>query len=60
MYRTLKDFIDDYRSESENTLKILHCIDPARKSLKINQEIRSMERIAWHLVQTLSEMISKC
>jgi uncharacterized damage-inducible protein DinB len=59
MYRSIDDFISDYRMESENTLKIFKSIDLDKKSLKINENIRSMERIAWHIVQTLSEMMSK-
>jgi uncharacterized damage-inducible protein DinB len=59
MYRTIDDFITDYKMESENTLKIFKNIDPRKKSLKINENIRTMERIAWHIVQTISEMMSK-
>ncbi|HLF36164.1 MAG TPA: DinB family protein [Cyclobacteriaceae bacterium] len=57
MYRTIDDFISDYRIESGNTLKILHHIDPAKKHLKINDNIRSMERLSWHIIQAASEMM---
>ena len=59
MYRKIDDFISDYKMESENTLKIFKSIDLQKKSLKINENVRSMERIAWHIVQSLTEMMSK-
>jgi uncharacterized damage-inducible protein DinB len=59
MYRIIDDFISDYKMESENTVKMFQSIDPGKKSLKINANIRSMERIAWHIVQTLTEMMFK-
>lgn len=59
MYRKISDFISDYKSESENTLKIFNRIDRSKKSLKVNENIRSMERLAWHIAQTLSDMMHR-
>ena len=56
MYRKIEDFIEDWKSEESSTLKIFACIPEDVKSKKSNENIRSLERLAWHITQTLTEM----
>ena len=56
MYRKIDDFISDYRRESESTNKILKSIDTSKKSIRINENIRSPERLVWHMTQSISKM----
>jgi uncharacterized damage-inducible protein DinB len=56
MYRKLSDFIDDWKYESEATLKILSNISDESLTVKFNKEIRTPGRLAWHIVQTVGEM----
>jgi uncharacterized damage-inducible protein DinB len=60
MYRSIQDFISDFQMESDNTLKIFMCISEEKKDLRVNDHIRSMERLSWHVTQTLSEMMFRC
>jgi uncharacterized damage-inducible protein DinB len=48
MYRTVQDFLDDWKYESEATLKIMNSLTDA-----------SLGFLAWHIVLTLGEMGSK-
>jgi uncharacterized damage-inducible protein DinB len=56
MYRNIEDFIADWKSEEEFTIKIFSSIPEDVKSSKVNDNIRSLERLAWHISQTLTEM----
>lgn len=56
MYSTIEDFITDWQIEAESTLKIFAAIPEEKKSEKIKENIRSLERLAWHITQTLTEM----
>ena len=59
MYRTIGDFVLDWKYESGATLKILHALSDQSLGQKISPEGRSLGFLAWHLVLTLPEMGSK-
>lgn len=59
MYRTIADFTDDWTTESEATLQIFEVIEEDKKAEKLNENIRSLERLAWHITQSLTEMPHK-
>ena len=59
MYRKIDDFISDYRMESENTNKVFSRIETGKKTDRVNENVRSPERLAWHITQTLSEMMMR-
>ena len=59
MYTRIRDFIDDWQNEEKSTLVIFSSIDEETKATKINEDIRSLERLAWHITQTLTEMPSR-
>ena len=56
MYRTIDDFITDWKSESEMTAKVIGTLTDASLAQKVYPEGRTLGFIAWHIVTTLSEM----
>jgi uncharacterized damage-inducible protein DinB len=59
MYRTIEDFVLDWKYESGATMKILRALTDDSLKQKITPEGRSLGFLAWHLVLTLSETGSK-
>ncbi len=59
MYRNIQDFLTDWQHESANTVKIFSAITEETKAVKINPNIRSLERLAWHITETITEMGTK-
>lgn len=59
MYRTIADFVVDWKYESEATLKIMNSLTDASLGQRVSSEGRTLGLLAWHLVLTLSEMGSK-
>jgi len=59
MYRTIDDFITEWKSESETTAKVLDNLTDASLPQKVYPEGRTLGFIAWHIVTTLSEMGNK-
>ncbi len=57
MYSNIQDFLVDWKMESQSTLNVFSRIDDQKKSTKINENLRSLERLAWHITQTLTEML---
>jgi uncharacterized damage-inducible protein DinB len=56
MYRKLSDFLDDWKYESESTVKVLNNLSDESLTVKFNKEIRTPGRLAWHIVTTVGEM----
>jgi uncharacterized damage-inducible protein DinB len=59
MYRKIEYFITDWKDEEAATLKIFGSIPDSAKSTKAAEHVRSLERLAWHITQTLTEMPAK-
>lgn len=59
MYRNIADFITDWQNEAINTNKVFANITEDTKAIRINPNIRSLERLAWHITQTITEMGTK-
>jgi uncharacterized damage-inducible protein DinB len=59
MYRKIQDFIEDWKAESASTIKVFSNISDKAKGKKRGEHIRSLERLAWHITQTLTEMPSR-
>jgi uncharacterized damage-inducible protein DinB len=59
MYKTITDFTNDWKNESESTLKILKALTDISLPKQVTAEGRSLGFLAWHLVLTLGEMGSK-
>jgi uncharacterized damage-inducible protein DinB len=60
MYLTIEDFINDWKEESEATLRIFSAIPDSIISVKDHVNVRSIKRLAWHITQTLTEMPKSC
>ncbi len=56
MYSTIEDFVADWQTEAESTQKLFAAIPDDKKSEKIHDNIRTLDRLAWHITQTLTEM----
>lgn len=56
MYHAVEEFLNDWKEEQENTVKVFSRITEETKGIKIHEHVRSLERLAWHITQTLTEM----
>jgi uncharacterized damage-inducible protein DinB len=56
MYYKISDFIEDWKYESESTIKMLSNLNDESLTAKFNNDIRTPGRLAWHIVTTLGEM----
>ncbi|MBG6234165.1 putative damage-inducible protein DinB [Pedobacter sp. CAN_A7] len=56
MYRNINDFVADWQYETAATVKVLERISNDTCAHNIHPDVRSLERLAWHLTQTLTEM----
>ncbi len=59
MYRRISDFISDWAYESGATVKIFEAIPEDKRSEKLNENMRTLDRLAWHITQTIPEMAAK-
>jgi len=56
MYYKLSDFIEDWKYESDSTIKVLSNLSDESLTVKFNNEIRTPGRLAWHIVTSVGEM----
>ena len=56
MYCTIEDFLADWKNEASATIKIFEAITEDAKGAKAAEHVRSLERLGWHITQTLTEM----
>lgn len=56
MYHKISNFIEDWKYESEATIKILSNLSDEVLTVKFNKEIRTGGRLAWHIVTSMGEM----
>ena len=59
MYRTIEDFISDWKYESEGTLKMFNKISNEAVNKKDHENVRSIARLSWHITISVKEMLSK-
>jgi uncharacterized damage-inducible protein DinB len=59
MYHNIENFLVGWQTEAENTGRIFNNITEDTKGIKIHPNIRSLERLAWHITQTITEMGTK-
>ena len=57
MLRRIDDFLKDWEYEAEATGKVLSALTDESLSQKVTPEGRSLGFLAWHLTQTLPEML---
>jgi uncharacterized damage-inducible protein DinB len=56
MYSRLIDFLNDWKYESESTIKMFSNLTDESLTKNFNDEIRTAGRIAWHIVTSVGEM----
>lgn len=59
MFRKLLDFEKTWSQESEATLKILRALTDASLPQAVGPSDRTLGRMAWHLAQTVGEMLAR-
>jgi uncharacterized damage-inducible protein DinB len=59
VYSKVKEFIEDWKYESEATLKIFKQLKDDSLNKKFNENVRSPGRLAWHIVTTLGGMVHR-
>lgn len=59
MYRKLEDFINDWTIESESTLKIFNNLTDESLTKKVDENVRTAGRLAWHITAAIGEMASR-
>ncbi len=59
MYRRIDDFINDWKAEEKATVNIFSQITDDVMSEKLNDNVRTLGRLAWNITQTLTEMPHK-
>jgi uncharacterized damage-inducible protein DinB len=59
MYRKIEDFVSVWETESAATQKLLNAIDDRALEQPVLEGHRTLARIAWHIVTTVSEMMAK-
>lgn len=56
MYSKLEDFINDWTIESESTLKIFNNLTDESLTKKVDDNVRTAGRLAWHITTAIGEM----
>ena len=56
MIRTIADFIESWNYESASTAKIFDRLTQESLEQRVTPDGRSIRRLAWHIVTTLTEM----
>ncbi|KAA0964841.1 hypothetical protein FQ087_00470 [Sporosarcina sp. ANT_H38] len=59
MYKTIEEFLINWGHESGSTQKILDALTDNSLEQEVSPEDRTLGRIAWHIITTLSEMMSR-
>ena len=57
MYRRIDDFVQEWALEAEATLRVLGALTDAALEQRVTPEGRSAGRLAWHVAQTIPEMM---
>lgn len=59
MYRTVNDFAEDWKQESEATLKLFRNISDESLNQRVYADGRELGRLAWHVVQSAKGMAER-
>jgi uncharacterized damage-inducible protein DinB len=57
MYRKIEDYQKDWQYETEQTIKLFQNLTDESLGKKITEDGRSLGFLAWHLIQTMGEML---
>ena len=56
MYRKLEDFLNDWKYESESTLKVFKNLTDESLTKIVDENVRTAGRLAWHITTAIGEM----
>jgi len=56
MYRSIEDFMKDWEAESIGSAKVFSTVTESTRRISFHPDVRSLERLSWHLIQTITEM----
>ncbi len=56
MYRTIKDFTEDWRRETLSTLSVFRALNDTSLGQKVTPDGRSLGFLAWHITLSLGKM----
>ena len=59
MFRTINDFLEAWKYESEATLKVFGNLTDESLNQKVTEDGRSLGFIAWHITNAIPNMLSK-
>ena len=59
MYYKIHDFVHDWKSESEATLKIFNNLNDESLNKKFSENLRTPGRLAWHITGSIPEMMNR-
>ncbi|MTV49058.1 hypothetical protein GJ688_08710 [Heliobacillus mobilis] len=59
MFTSLPEFYQVWRSESEGTLRIFNALTDLSLQQSVTAQDRTLGRIAWHIVTTIPEMMTR-
>jgi uncharacterized damage-inducible protein DinB len=59
MHIKITEFIEDWKYESESTLKVFEQLTDESLNKMFNENVRTPGRLAWHIVTTLGEMVQR-
>ena len=53
MYRRISDFLNDWKEESESTIKVLDALTDESLSQRVTPTGRSLGKLGWHIAQSV-------
>ena len=59
MYRRIEDFLRNWEYEAESTKKVLASLTDATLKQAVTNDHRTLGRLAWHITQTIPEMMNR-
>ncbi|MBP3966436.1 DinB family protein [Paenibacillus lignilyticus] len=59
MFRTVKDFIEDYKDESQGTQKLLDLLTDESLTQAVGEGRRTIGQLAWHLIHDDTGMLRR-
>jgi len=57
MYRVVNDFLNDWKQESESTLKVFNYLNQESLDTKVASDGRSLRFLAWHITISNPQML---
>lgn len=59
MYRHIADFINDWKYETESTLKLFKNLTNESLDKKLHDKVRTIGFLSWHITHTVKEMMER-